>query len=159
MKQAETRCWSAEQQSGLSFVATTGRSHTVYLRKAHSLKDISAQIKTLSLLNKLITSERDSLDCSILGLRSGQLGLELTESLCLASACEEKKKLVFYKSWQIFCWPDKRRLYYLCLGFIQAEPAWERRDNDVITTVTLREMYVSILPPCGCQWTLQTNIF
>lgn len=42
-------------------------------------------------------------------------------------------------------------------GFIQAEPAWEWCDNDVITAVTLGEMYVSILPPCGCQWILQTQ--
>lgn len=78
---------------------TTGRSHTVYLRIAHSLKDIIAQIKTLLLLNKLTTSERDSLGCSIFRLRSRQLGrelcmCELKESLCLASACEETKKLL-----------------------------------------------------------------
>lgn len=42
-----------------------------------SLKDIITQIKTRLLLNKLITSEQDLLDCSIFSLHSRQLGLEL----------------------------------------------------------------------------------
>lgn len=138
-KQAQTRSWTSEQNFLLSFMETRGCYYTVSQWKAHSLKDIHTQIKTLSLLNKLITSEQDSLDWSIFRMCSRQSGLEsctcsLKDTLCLARACEEDKKLVFYKGWKMFFWPEKRRLYCLCLGFIQSEPVRERCDNDVITS-------------------------
>ncbi len=60
----------------------------------------------------------------------------LKESLCLASTCEEEKKLAFLQgAGKYFVGLTKDALLFMS-GFIQAGPAWERCDNDVITTVT-----------------------
>lgn len=121
-KQAQTRSWTSEQNFLISIMETTGCYYTVSQWKAHSLKDIHTQIKTLSLLNKLITSEQDSLDWSIFRMCSRQSGLEsctcsLKKSLCLARACEEDKKLVFYKGWKMFFLAWKKTTLLFMSGF------------------------------------------
>lgn len=68
------------------------------------------------------------------------------KSLCLSSACEDE---YFIRAGKYFDGLTKDALLFMS-GFIQAEPTGVWCDNEVIATVTLRKMYVSILPPCGC---------
>lgn len=98
-------------QASLSLINTNAES----LLTAHTarLKNIITKIKTTLLLNKLVTSEQDSLDCSIFSLNSRQFGLELCVCLCVAvSMCRRK---VFYEGWNIFCWPEKKKRFIICL--------------------------------------------
>lgn len=72
----------------------------------------------------------------------------------------------FNKGWKILCRPDKEKEgwgkwrgrrggpCYFCVWLLyKSQNTWERCDGDV-TPVTLTEMYVSSLPPCGRRRTL-----
>lgn len=150
----QTRCENNIQGplSWMQRVALMWRAHIA------SLRDIITQNKkkTLLPLNKLTTSLQNLLDL-FLGLPWSQLDLEVCmcqpKEILRCPHTREREELLFIKTGKLF-WPWQKRIHYLCLGFIQAEPTCEWGDGDVRA---LTEMYVCILPPCGCRWILQTQ--
>lgn len=113
MRQDYTRCWTAVLRP-LFYCKHQGAltQYPCVTLTLASLKDIITQIKTLLLLNKRITSERDSLDCSICrpleAIRSWAVHVL---ALRQPPSCQCMwGREVFYVGWKIFSWPDKRHL-------------------------------------------------
>lgn len=123
MRQDYTRCWTAVLRP-LFYCKHQGaltQYPWVTLTLA-SLKDIITQIKTLLLLNKLITSERDSLDCSIFrpleAIRSWAVHVFKTASFLPVHV---RKRRVLYGLENIFlAW--QKTPYYLCLALYKLSP-------------------------------------